>query len=886
VLNKRLYQKLILLSILVIAANCSVEKNTRVSRTYHNITAKYNVGFNGRESFLKGIEKVESDFTDDYSKILPVFYYKNREAFDAAASEMDRTIDKCTKLISLHSITAKPKVKDNKNLNQKQRDFLSKKEYNLYVDDAYLLLGKSHFYKHEFEQAEAFFRLILNDFKNQAITFDGQLWLAKLLIETNRQNDAADILMQLENDTGFPKKLQSDLYATRADLELLRNDYGKSILYLEKALQTVKPKRLRTRYTYILAQLYEKTGDLKRCSDYYGMVISMNPKYEMAFNARINRALAYEQGFGYVKDIEDELLKMLKDDKNNDLQDQIYFALGNLAAKEGNKNEALQYYKQSILVNKNNDQQKARSYLIIADLYYDVPDYPDAQTYYDSTLVYLKTDYPDYNILLSKSQSLTRLVEDINTVKTSDSLIALAGLPKDVLLARIDAVIEEVRKNDEIARQKQQEELLNRQFQNEILERNRVQQQSTTESSKWYFYNDAAKSLGYNEFKLKWGNRRLEDHWQRTEKTAVNFTAGNTDLAERETADTVTPEITMSKYSRDFYLVHIPQTDSAIAELYKKVEMALYDQGLIYKNDLRDFERANESFKELIKRFPESAFRLLAYYSLYTIAKDQNNLPMVEYYSNIIIRQFPESTYAKVLSNPDYFKEIEEEEKLVSGYYEATYLAFSGENYSEVISRCDYALTNYKDSPFIPQFEYLKILSTAKTDDRSKLRDKLLSFITKYPDTEIAADAKNIVNYIDNENPEIRISSETNQSKILFNDSADEPHYFIYFLNKAIGTNQLVFNLINFNLDYYDNLNLVVEIESLNTSQNMVLVRVFRNKSQVMIYLNKIRNSDEILKDMPGTNLTPVAISESNLRILKSEKSADRYLLFFNEYYQ
>ena len=33
----------------------------------------------------------------------------------------------------------------------------------------------------------------------------------------------------------------------------------------------------------------------------------MNPVYDMAFNARINRALAYEQGFGNAEDIESEL---------------------------------------------------------------------------------------------------------------------------------------------------------------------------------------------------------------------------------------------------------------------------------------------------------------------------------------------------------------------------------------------------------------------------------------------------------------------------------------------------------------------------------------------------------------------------------------------------
>ena len=41
-----------------------------------------------------------------------------------------------------------------------------------------------------------------------------------------------------------------------------------------------------------------------------------------------------------------------------------------------------------------------------------------------------------------------------------------------------------------------------------------------------------------------------------------------------------------------------------------------------------------------------------------------------------------------------------------------------------------------------------------------------------------------------------------------------------------------------------------------------------------------------ILKDMPGMSLLPIVISVGNLNILKEDKSADRYLKFFNENYR
>jgi hypothetical protein len=147
--------------VLLLIAGCSAQKNTGLSRTYHNLTAKYNVMFNGKESFKKGLANIEKGYRDDYSEILPVFIFLEKEAITLAGPDMDRTIKKCSKLISLHSITAKPKVKSTKNMSQKEREFFSKKEYNLFVDDAYLLMGKAHFCKQEYTQAAEMFRLIL-----------------------------------------------------------------------------------------------------------------------------------------------------------------------------------------------------------------------------------------------------------------------------------------------------------------------------------------------------------------------------------------------------------------------------------------------------------------------------------------------------------------------------------------------------------------------------------------------------------------------------------------------------------------------------------------------------------------------------------------------------
>ena len=76
---------------------------------------------------------------------------------------MERAIQKASKLISLKSITAKPELKENKELSDQDKELLEQKEYNKWVDDSYLLIGEARFYKHEYKEATSVFNYCITD---------------------------------------------------------------------------------------------------------------------------------------------------------------------------------------------------------------------------------------------------------------------------------------------------------------------------------------------------------------------------------------------------------------------------------------------------------------------------------------------------------------------------------------------------------------------------------------------------------------------------------------------------------------------------------------------------------------------------------------------------
>src|SRR6056297_4320759 len=87
---------------------CSTEKNTSVTRFYHNLTSYYNILFNAEESYKEGLNRYSEGYQYDFTRTLPLFINGNKELSGNITPQMERTIEKCSKLIRLHSISSKP----------------------------------------------------------------------------------------------------------------------------------------------------------------------------------------------------------------------------------------------------------------------------------------------------------------------------------------------------------------------------------------------------------------------------------------------------------------------------------------------------------------------------------------------------------------------------------------------------------------------------------------------------------------------------------------------------------------------------------------------------------------------------------------------------------
>jgi tetratricopeptide (TPR) repeat protein len=834
--------------------------------------------FNGWESYDKGMQKLENSHEDNYAKLLTIFIYHNKDELSAINSEMDRSIQKATKVLTTHSITVKPEIDEDKELTPKQREFLNKSEYNKWVDDAYLLMGKSHFHKHEFKEASETFQYIVSNFPNEITQIESRIWLSRISLEQGRIKESENILAELEKETSIPKSLVADFEATLAYQKIQRNDFVQAAEHLEKALDAARSRYYKQRYNFILAQLYQKTNNSLLASERYQKVIKLNPPYEMTFNARINLALSYETGTVSRKDIEKQLQKMLRDDKNIDFQDQIYYAWGNLYFKEGDIDKAIDYYTLSASVSKENINQQALTYITLADIYYELPDYIPAQAYYDSAVSIITDDYPNYNVIYAKSISLTNLVENIETVTLQDSVQKLSYLPKAELYAFIDGLIEQERERE--ARERRLEEERQRAAQFDIQQQFEIQ----TNTSSWYFYNNTAIDRGRDEFKRKWGARKLEDNWRRANKSSIDPSVefATNDEAETETDELTPTEKPTDKFSRRYYLVDIPFTDSSMEVSHLRIQRALYNMGDIYSQELKDFNKATNAFEDLLRRYPTYEQRLQVYYKLYSIGKQTENINMVSLYQQKIINEFPESNYAMVLSDPDYFKKMEAQEQKENDAYEHVYNTFNRGDYAQTRLLIEKALREYPESKYMREYDYMQTISNGVIKDTVTFISDLSKLISRYPDSEIAERSQLIIRYLQTENPEAAREQAIKQAATLFKISADEEHFVVVSVPKTQNSNQLMFNIINFNIDNFSESELKVKKDDLNAI-SLVSVVSFENEEKASEYFSQLQKYPDLFRDVDATNNQVFFISTTNFNLLKRDNKLEQYITYFND---
>jgi tetratricopeptide (TPR) repeat protein len=883
---------------------CSTQKNTRASRAFHQMKTKYNIYHNGAISFLEGEEAILDANKDDFSQVLNLYPVSNHEAASAASSQMDRTIEKCRKCIKLHSIKARPKVDyDKKRRDPKYAAWLEQEEFNNQMGNAWMLLAEAEFHKGDFLGSVSTFNYIARHYSYDLdMVARCQLWVARAYGEMGWLYEAEDMLRKVQVEH-LSRKHAALYAAVNADVLLKTKQYKEAIPFVKLAMPEESKKMYKPRFQYVLGQLYQLQGDRKQAKNAFEKVLKMQPSNEMDFNARLQLAELNESTKDGVKLLE----KMAKLDKNKDQLDRIYGSIGNIYLRQKDTVQALANYEKAIESSTQNGIDKANVLVIAGDIYYKQCNYIKASPCYKEATQILSPESDEYERIQRRSETLDELVVEYSVVELQDSLQALSKLSEAEQRVVVDSIIARLIRAEELA--KAQEEQAAREAANDGGPRSVNTSNMLgggVQNRDWYFYNPQLMRNGQQAFRTQWGNRTLEDNWRRMSKAMS--TSDDTDYAQatEATADSITNDSIiqqapkeMDDHKPEYYLQQIPKTESDIAQSNEMIANALYNMVAIYRDRVGDQTLSDETFHEFCRRFPTHQLLVNLYYMQYLTALKTNNASDAERYRKDIMRLFPDSKEASIVSQPDYFNKLRRMSQEQDSLYEQTYIAFSKNQYDQVKSNKAYAETNYPLSPLMPRFIFLNAIAVAKTDGQDAFIRELQDMVNRYPESELAAMSKDMLALMgqgaesqvgDMSSLQTKRQEETDEQMIdsvetNWNTERNMASMVVLVMEQdEKKLNQLLYDVALFNFSQF-------MIKDFDLKQNLnfgkdqcaVIVSGFEKMDEAEWYHNLLTQNPEISQSITTNNIQIICITQANFDLIGKHFTLTDYLQWLKE---
>ena len=906
---------LLIAAIIVAATGCSTQKNTAKTRFWHSFKARYNTYYNGSLAYIDGSLEKENGNKDNFTETLPLYTVSNKQSRELGKANFDRAIEKCQKTIKLHSIKRRPEWTKNRRKTEKDIEWLSRREYNPFLWRAWLLMGRSQFYKGAFDEAASTFAYMGRLYQTQpAIYAKSRAWLAKSYIEEGWLYDAEDVIRGMERDS-IHWSARKEWDYTYADYYIHTGDYAKAVPYLRRVIKHEMRRKQRAREWYLMGQLQAALGNKAEALKAYKKVVRQNPPYEIEFNARI--AMTEVLSGAQSKKMIGRLKRMAASDKNKDYLDQVYYALGNIYMARQDTANAISSYERGAAKATRSGIEKGVLMLRLGDIYWDMERYGDAQRCYGEAIGMLDKERKDYEQLSERSKVLDQLVPYTDAVQLQDSLQELARMPEAERNAAIDRTINELKRKEREERRKQQEEdaqqTISQNSGNNAAQNNRpnaAQQNQQNANALWYFYNPMAVSQGKAAFEKLWGKRENADNWQRINKTVVATMQDEPEMSQEQLdsiahAEAVADSLAQiadsaqnDPHRREYYLAQIPFTKEQVDASNKVIEDGLFNSGVIFKDKLDNLPLAEKQLTRLVSAYTDYERLADAYYHLYLLYMRKGDAPTADIYVARLKKEYPENEWTILLSDPHFVENARFGAAVEDSLYASTYDAFKAARYKEVAANVKVSTQRFPLGANRDKFVFIGGLGKLNEGDADGCLKDMKTVVEKYPQSGVATMAGMIVKGV-GEGRRLRggqfdLAGVWDRRTVVLRDSdstavrqlSDDRNaafvYTIVYRPDSVDENKLLFELARYNFTSYMVRNFEIGVEDADGLHRMT-VSGFRNYDEALQYARQLHAQTSVAR-LIGNNRTYV-ISEPNLPLLGRQYSYTDYEKFYAKHF-
>jgi len=745
-------------------------KFSATKKFFQNTFTHYNYYFNANARLAEVINNAKALNKDDYTKLLSFYNY----SLDATAKEkqlLDSVIYKCNAGILLHDLR------------------------NDWVDDLYMLLGKAFLLRKNFDSAEQVFQYINYVYAPKDDGYDillgsntsntngvftiatkeqknlihkitskpparneSFIWQARNYIEQNKIAEATGLIAILKADPFFPQRLQTDLHEIIAYSFYKQQLYDSAAWHLQKSLNNAGDESERSRWEFLCAQLFQLSNNNDDAIAMYEKAIKHTIDPFMDVYARLNivKLSSASKKENTLQNHLNELYKLAKRDKFENYRDIIYYAAAMLQLEENKTAAAKNDLLKSIRFNVDNLPQKAKSFLLLADIDYNEKLFVNASRLYDSVQTNFLSAQERSRVELRKP-ALKIISSNIINIHLQDSLLHLATLTEAERIAAVKKIYKQIRKEQGL------KEIDDGSFggSSGLLNANNTAADlfSSGGSADFYFLNAGLKAQGNRDFKILWGTRPNADNWRRLNavnrfanqpnnrnQISVDVDQSVNDALKPNTAKDITPQ---------GLLLNIPLTPKKVTAAEQSIAKSLFENGAIFQNKLEEYLFAASTYETLLKRFTDYAATEQTLFNLALCYKESGNNVGFDSIKNVLNKKFPNGGYTfkinggEFLNNNDSSVSVGSSAKeFIAKAYENIYNLFIEGKFQDAIAEKQKADISFGKKYLTPQLLFIEAIYYVKQQQDSIAINRLHELIDNFAKIPLADRAKTMIDVL------------------------------------------------------------------------------------------------------------------------------------------
>ena len=697
-----------ILNLLIIAAlilsGCSRKKDKFLNKGFHSMTTKYNYLYNGNNLLNQGKAEINENVFDNYWEILPI------EKTQITEDKINLKLKK-EQSASLFVQSEKKAVL----AIQKHAMNIAGKEKNPQMDEAYFLLGESRYYDQRFIPSLEAFNYILFKYPTSELVNKAKIWREKINAKQNYNQLAIENLKEIESRGRLSNEEIVELNAVLAQAYLNSKKIDSAVIRLETASEKTQDLNSKSRYLFILGQLYKNLDKLDSSTMVYNRVIKLHRKipreyYVYSFVEKSKNFLDKSLAMS-------ELIELETDIENSGYLNIIFHQIANLYLEINNDSLAIKYYNKSLRNPAKDNLVNLKNYNTLGDYFFDKNEYLISAAYYDSTLAQINNNKKLFRKITKRRESLDEVIYYELSVKTNDSIIRLVKMSEEERVAYFKDYIEEQKK-----KLNEEKEIVNSKNENSFVsaKNNNI----SNENALFYFYNPTVLAYGKNEFKKLWGDKQLTDNWRNGKTTTAIKPLMSIGKENSKTNKT---------QNLEGYLKSIPSSSSSIDSIYKQLDYSYFQLASIYSAKFLEYGLSNNKIRNIDFNRNKLEFVLSAKYLNYKNCLILGQLDEADSIKSDIILNFPGSKYAEILNNPEAYASSDIDN--ISELYGALFQDFKNQDYVKVILGLEKLISAFETHPLAPKMQLLKASAIARIEGFENYK-KALEFIAKnYPNS-------------------------------------------------------------------------------------------------------------------------------------------------------